>query len=272
MRWRDAITPTTRASRRRWVLFYPLVLIVAAAEAGWNDELGLTDRWGPSLVSVVLLFVIFGLLRRSTRRLAAMDHPDLDERDQLARAEAFRLSYPLLLAVLLASGAALVFLLPEVTRSTPTVSTEGWFLRGNALMGVGVWITLWWVFLPTAVLAWREPDAIDHGSGEEVRDVALLVTFVAAMALELTTGAGLLLLIPALCLVAVWVRWRAGQEPVGGAIGRTGAILAGFGLGIPVLALFGTLEISTGTWIGSAVAFASGSAIVFMRRRLAGPA
>ena len=67
---------------------------------------------GADTLALVALVVVFGMLRRSTRRLTALDHPELDERDRLARDRAFRLAYPLLLAVLVISFAVLSLVLP----------------------------------------------------------------------------------------------------------------------------------------------------------------
>lgn len=282
--WRDAITPSTRASRRRWVAFYPVVLVAAAVQAGWGERLGLTDGgFGPSLIPVVLLFVVFGMLRRSTRRLTAVDHPDLDERDQLARAEAFRLAYPLLLAVLVASTVALVFLLPGAQRrvpGSPGEITSGELVDANVWLGIGVWAFLWAVFLPTATLAWREPDAVAHeweelfgrgGPSELVRDVVLLAGFAAALTLELVDtdgGVGLLVLVPVLCLVAAWVRQGAGQEPISRTIGGLGILLVALGSSVPLIAIFdGVGQTSVTAWAVSLGAMASGVTIVGLERR-----
>jgi hypothetical protein len=166
--WRDAITPEGRASRRRWTVIYPGLLGLSAwsAVATYDDGEG-----GLGALSVVALIIVFGMLRRSTRRLTALDHPDLDERDRLARDRAFRLAYPLLMAVLVISLAALALVLPEVSREVPadsggTIAIPGGFLRLEALFGLGLWLVLWAVFLPTGVFAWREPDALDPEPGE----------------------------------------------------------------------------------------------------------
>ncbi len=37
---------------------------------------------------LIVMAVVFGMLRRGTRRLTAVDHPELDERDESARADA----------------------------------------------------------------------------------------------------------------------------------------------------------------------------------------
>ena len=166
--WRDAITPEGRASRRRWTVIYPALLGLSAwsAVATYDDGEG-----GVGALLVVALSIVFGMLRRSTRRLTALDHPELDERDRLARDRAFRLAYPLLMAVLVISLAALALVLPEVLREVPadsggTIAIPGGFLRLEALFGLGLWLVLWAVFLPTGVLAWREPDALEPDPGE----------------------------------------------------------------------------------------------------------
>jgi hypothetical protein len=193
--WRDAITPRARASRRRWTLIYPTLLCLYAWIAVTNFHGDGSD--GAGTLAFAALIIIFGMLRRSTRRLTAIDHPDLDERDQVARNRAFRLAYPLLLAVLLLSVAALAFLLPDATRqvsadSGGTMSITGGFLAIEALIGLVLWLALWAVFLPTGVLAWSEPEALEPTAGapagalsEAARDGLLA----SALAIGLILGA-----------------------------------------------------------------------------------
>ena len=117
------------------------------------------------------------MLRRSTRRLTALDHPELDERDRLARDRAFRLAYPLLLAVVVISLAVLALVLPEAApRAVPadfprggTVLIAGSFLQIEALIGLALWLVLSAIFLPTGVVAWREPDALKPDPGQAER-------------------------------------------------------------------------------------------------------
>lgn len=266
MRWRDAITPATRASRRRWVLFYPIVLLFAGAQFCWGERLGLSDGASfPTLTPIVLLFVVFGMLRRSTRSLTAVDHPDLDERDQLARAEAFRLAYPILLLVLLASGGLLA-----------AVPADDVTDAASVFLGLGLWLLLWWVFLPTATLAWREPDPVDERAGggppELVRDLILLVGFVVALAMETAAvgngsrgGAGLYVLVPTLCLVAAWVRHGAGQQAVGTHIWGLGVLCVAGGSFVPIGVLTDSgASASAGSWAWSAAMLAAGLGIAFV--------
>ena len=83
--WRDAVTPLSRASRRRWALAYALLLALAAASVADGSGTFAVDDDAVPLVLVVALPVVFGMLRRGTRRIAALDHPELDERDVDAR-------------------------------------------------------------------------------------------------------------------------------------------------------------------------------------------
>ena len=168
--WRDAITPEGRASRRRWTLVFPALLCVSAwiTVATYDD-----GGTGVDLLAPAALVIVFGMLRRSTRRLTALDHPQLDERDRASRDRAFRLAYPLLLAVLVISLAVLALVLPEATRDVPadfprgaTTSIPGGFLEFEALIGLALWLVIWAIFLPTGVLAWREPDALEPDAGE----------------------------------------------------------------------------------------------------------
>jgi hypothetical protein len=166
--WRDAITPEGRASRRRWTLVFAALLSLSA----WMTVTTYNDGGnGVGTLALIALVIVFGMLRRSTRRLTALDHPELDERDRLARDHAFRLAYPLLLAVLVISLAALAFVLPDAAREVPadsggTISITGGFLGFEALIGLALWLVLWAIFLPTGVLAWREPDALEPDPGQ----------------------------------------------------------------------------------------------------------
>ena len=77
--WRDAVTPLSRASRRRWTACYALLLGLLAASV--VSDTFAVRRTGEELIPLMLivaLAVVFGMLRRGTRRIAALDHPDLD--------------------------------------------------------------------------------------------------------------------------------------------------------------------------------------------------
>ena len=167
--WRDAITPRGRASRRRWTLVYPALLCLSAWMAVTTHRDGAT---AVDTLALVALVIVFGMLRRSTRRLTALDHPELDERDRLARDRAFRLAYPLLFAVLAISLLVLALALPDAAprevpaQSGATIGIPGSFLEPMALVGVALWLALWAIFLPTGVLAWREPDAPQPDPGQ----------------------------------------------------------------------------------------------------------
>lgn len=141
----------------------------------------MTQRQRTGWFLVVALLVVFGMLRRGTRRVTALDHPSLDERDLAARDRAFRLAYPLLMVVVLVTFVVMVLDATEITRllergpafeSHETMSWVGTADIRSALL----WVALWWVYLPTGILAWREPDAIGLGRGaspgvpEQTRD------------------------------------------------------------------------------------------------------
>jgi len=198
MTWRDAVTPASRASRRRWTAVYPLLLTGAGVAVAAPHLLGLGENSGVTFGLLIVMAVVFGMLRRGTRRLTAVDHPELDERDAFARAQAFRAAYPLLLTVLILTFLALfLVLLPEIDRTTRegpniTGSESGFFVTSVGLIGVLLWGFFWAVFLPTGVLAWREPDALERetvtrarGVSEPVRDALL------ASALAVGLGASL---------------------------------------------------------------------------------
>lgn len=223
--WRDAITPASRAGRRRWTLAYALLLAFAAVYFGTTD---LDPDGGAGWLVVVALFVVFGMLRRGTRRLMAIDHPGLDERDALARDRAFRLAYPLLLVVLVAAVVLLVVALPDADRTVvqgeARVVTSGWFLDPGALVGLTAWIALWAIFLPTGVLAWREPDALEPdepagGLSEMARDALLGAALVAGLVLGFVRDSDVVALLPlvgVLALLGAAARRSVSPRPGGG--------------------------------------------------------
>lgn len=216
--WRDALTPLSRASRRRWALVYAVLLTgwcwTEAAEVRGDDYL--------PLVAVVALFVVFGMLRRGTRRVAAIDHPELDERDHEVRDRAFRLSYPILLLALVVLLVAAVVGLPDTDRPVGDGGVEsGWHLSHASLFAGVAWVLLLGVFLPTGVLAWREPDALqDDGMGsalsEALRDGLLLAALAAGLAIEIVAeadGGGTLVFAAVIALLGGLAR-RAGGAPM----------------------------------------------------------
>ena len=226
--WRDAVTPTSRASRRRWTAVYALLLTFGGVSEAWPRAVGIgEDQEGEVwLLVVVGLFVLFGMLRRGTRRLTAGDHPPLDERDLLARDRAFRLAYPLLLLVLLVTFVVLLVALPEIRRvvergpdaSVREIDTVRW-IDLETLLSLLLWAALWAVYLPTGVLAWREPDSLDpdpaRALSEPARDALLACALVAGLALSaLGSALGLLLFVGALAALGALDRRAAGQPPV----------------------------------------------------------
>jgi hypothetical protein len=219
--WRDAVTPRSRASRRRWTVCYLLLLVVLAATVA--DRSIFPNRLLP-LTVIVPPFVVFGMLRRGTRRIAALDHPDLDERDIAARNSAYRIAFPLLVLVVAATLVLLALSAPEgirtvrVTRFGP-VHDHALFVTPLALLGAGAWIALWAAFLPTGVLAWREPDALEPeetGGGalrEPLRDAVLGLALAGGIAIGIAdnSDAGLLPIVAALALLGGLARRAAGQ-------------------------------------------------------------
>jgi hypothetical protein len=219
--WRDAVTPRSRASRRRWAVCYVVLLVLLAATV--VDRSLFPHRLVP-LTVVVPPFIVFGMLRRGTRRIAALDHPNLDERDIAARNSAYRIAFPLLVLVVGATLVLLALSAPEgirtvrVTRFGP-VHDHALFVTPEALLGAGTWIALWAAFLPTGVLAWREPDALepeDAGGGalsEPLRDAVLGLALAAGIAIGIAdnSDAGLLSIIAALALLGGLARRAAGQ-------------------------------------------------------------
>jgi hypothetical protein len=260
--WRDAMTPLSRASRRRWAAIYPLVLTAVAAISLWEKELGLDGRRLDALwwVALVSLIVVFGMLRRGTRRLAATDHPDLDERDTGARDRAFRLAYPLLMVILVATVTGMV-------AANHPVDSVG--LRNMVL-----WTALWWVFLPTGVLAWQEPDGLPADPdaipalSERARDAVFGLALAASLMLALVPAWALALL-PLLAVRSIlgFLAWRGSGRPLieNARIGRIAfsLVLFGVALGFPA-----TAANDTGVWAITVGLIATGLALgVYAARR-----
>ncbi len=265
MTWRDAVTPLSRSSRRRWTVAYALLLLlggllVAAPETVvslWRADAGTGDvardtagnGWLPLLVA---LLIVFGMLRRGTRRLTAVDHPLLDERDLVARDRAFRLAYPLLLAVLALTAVALLMVLPDIERTEVLSKTrnyaassvdDGSFLTSEAVLGLVLWGGLWAVFLPTGILAWNEPDSLSTGPAwspaglsEPLRDALVGVSAAGALILPSVGWDGTLSLLPliaVLTLLGALARRAAGQRPISPAmVWALGAVVAVVALGL----------------------------------------
>lgn len=224
--WRDALTPLSRSSRRRWTGCYALLLVLLAASVITDtfaiEPSGDTNGEIP-LILIVAVAVVFGMLRRGTRRIAALDHADLDERDIAARNSAYRIAFPLLLVVVVAAGILLAIAAPDSERSTRVAEsafevTHGWFVTWSAFFGIAGWIALWAIYLPTGVLAWREPDALapeeaDGGLSEPLRDTLLGLALGAAIAASLALNSDFVTL-PFLALVAVLggLAIRAGDQ------------------------------------------------------------
>ncbi len=148
--WRDAVTPMSRASRRRWTLTYALLLMLLAADVV-GDTIA-PDRYLPLFV-VIPAFVVFGMLRRGTRRVTAIDHPALDERDVAARDRAYRIAFPLLLLVVLGALVLLAVSVPDTQQLLRAdyvpERDSGLWVKTYHLVELGLWIGLWALFLPT---------------------------------------------------------------------------------------------------------------------------
>lgn len=174
--WRDAITPAGRTSRRRWTLAYAGLLCFGAVYAG----VGGSEEGGAETLAVVALFVVFGMLRRGTRR--------------------------------------------TVVQGNVNVITSVTVLRAQTLMELALWAALWAIFLPTGVLAWREPDALaadpgepTFGISETARDALLGAALAAGLALGLLQDDDVIPLLPlvgVLMLLSGFARRAAGQPQV----------------------------------------------------------
>jgi hypothetical protein len=219
--WRDAVTPLSRASRRRWTACYGVLLILlAATEVDDRFTVSANHNHVLPFILLVALPVVFGMLRRGTRRIAALDHPNLDERDIAARDAAYRIAFPLLVIVALAALVLLGLAAPSIDRPGPgSSSTPGTFVEAGAFIGLGVWIALWAVFLPTGALAWREPDALDSelggpGMPESVRDAILGFIILGGFTADVLTDVNMSFVVlgVSLALVGGLARRASGQS------------------------------------------------------------
>jgi len=250
--WRDAVTPLSRASRRRWTACYALLLVLAAASV--TDGAFASDRGSDPTTPLLLLVaipVVFGMLRRGTRRITALDHPDLDERDVAARNSAYRIAFPLFGLVVIAALVLLVATVPDITR-TPragqiATTIPGFFVEGRALLGLGLWIALWAAFLPTGVLAWREPDALESETdgerlSETIRDALLGLALAGGLAIVLVShsDAGLWPFVATLALLGALGRRAAGQPM----LSRQRKLRVAIGIGLILVLLVAGLLVS----------------------------
>jgi len=266
-------------------VFYALLLAATGAAIRWGEALGRGEEgYSPPIIAFVGLAVVFGMLRRSTRWLTAIDHPRLDERDHLARSSAFRFAYPLLLGVMLATFAITVLGLPDAPdRTTPlgngsTMTASGFFLSSTLIVGLLIWGFLWVVFLPTGVLAWREPDAVtdeweesvSRGPGEGARDAILGVALVAAFGLSVfaqSGGWGLVVIMAALSILAAWTRYGSGQQPISSHLRLLAAFLMVGGALPLAIGLFDASGVETSAWIGAGTIFLVGFAVLLVAWR-----
>jgi hypothetical protein len=257
--WRDAVTPYGRTSRRCWTACYAVLLVLMALWA-IDERLGAggdSDRPLP-LILVAGPCVVFGMLRRGTRRIAALDHPRLDERDVAARNSAYRIAFPLFLLVVIAGLVLVALTAPGITYTThlsPTdsVITSGSFVSATGLLGLGLWFTLWAVFLPTGVLAWREPDALEPEFvlprlPEPIRDGLLALALGGALLSGLVGGsnAGVVAFAAALALLGVVARRSGGRTAASAPSAWRLVIAIGLILALMGIGAFAGTRVSSG--------------------------
>lgn len=209
--WRDAVTPMGLGSRRRWVMAFPSLLMLAAVLTVGRDSFSLDGGQlnGIGTLTLAALVVAFGMLRRGSRRLAAGDHEFLDERDVAARDRAFRLAYPLLMGVLATTMLAILFTSESLDRQD--------------MPDLLAWIVVWWVFLPTGILAWREPPGLPAEPDaraaltEPVRDAVFALAFLVGLAVALTVPGALWAIVPvvlARITIGELARRSSGRPPL----------------------------------------------------------
>lgn len=147
--WPDLMTPLSRASRRRW----SVMTVAVCALLGGAFVASSFDR----AVAMAVPFMVFAwligwsMLLRSTRAVAKLNATGLDEREMASRGDAFRTAFVLLLACAVGSIAVLGAF---AAAADADVSPRG-------LATAAGWIVMWAGVLPTIVLAWREPDALE---------------------------------------------------------------------------------------------------------------
>jgi hypothetical protein len=273
--WRAELTPRSRASRRRWTVVLAVLLLALGAGAlddRIHDALLRDGPGGRSFLYGLLLFVVFGLLRRGTRRLGRLRGGQLgalDERDTAARDRAFRTAFALFLAVVVVTLWSLTSILPQATRSAEGRVLEGVVLDPDVVTSLVAWFVAWAVFLPTAALAWREPDAppADEDEprpvlGELARDglvaVALLAGAAISAALPDNHGGQELLLAPlpfvALALAVGVLRGRRHGPPPRAAVAAEWPIAAVFLIvAVLIVAVLGASDLRPDDDQGTAV-------------------
>jgi hypothetical protein len=150
--WR-AMPGASRRTRRIWVVLaflgFPLVNVGYAAlvEPGWLSR----TIWAPIVIvlfgaTLVGVFAIYGYARDK----ASMD-ADLDEREQRIRDQAWIHAYGFLATVVVAVVAIIALI----------TSTSGPVTIGMEVIGpVGISLALYLPILPSAMLAWTEPDVV----------------------------------------------------------------------------------------------------------------
>jgi hypothetical protein len=134
-----------------------LVIVGFAGMAAWLGatvwldrlELGRGERFGVAMVLLAVVSLPLLVLQQFRGNAARRNDPPLDEREVQRRESAFRISYRIVEVALVVGMLIVAYLwINEAT------------LPFDA--GLAVWIAYGYViFLPSAVFAWREPDAAD---------------------------------------------------------------------------------------------------------------
>ena len=261
--WLDAETPRGGASRRRWTVACTLLLVLLGVTVSGVERFGLDGDELPLLLFVAPA-VVFGMLRRGTRRLAASDHPDLDERDVAALGGAFRVAFPLLVVATIAGIVLLGLALPSTKLRTDVGPdsfelTHGWFATGGDLAALAAWVVIWATFLPTAVLAWREPDPVEFDDAaprpsEALRDALLGAVIAGGLVWGLATGSQIGLVAVLVVTTALGtLRRRATGEPVLSRAGRRWLAVAAVFVLLGVALLYSVAGGATGSETGQPV-------------------
>jgi hypothetical protein len=130
---------------------------------------------GTGVLLVLLLLADNLVLRRATQRLAVAPEAALDEREVAVRNRAYRLAYRLL---------AVAFGIPLWLLFLTAASDPSWILDDVSNGGLVITSLELLFFLPTAIIAWIEPDMPEaepiewHLTGQQKVAASLLLTLI----------------------------------------------------------------------------------------------
>lgn len=150
-----------KSSRRRRrkivaVMYLSLVAFTSSGLAGptLEDAVGEWVWWlliPPIVFGVLLTFIALAMLRSSIQNLADGNVEELDERQRLVRYLAHHRSYKILAFLTIISMSYLMLAIQIYPERL-------WLPKGNEFYYVNMAVLCLLISLPTAVIAWTEPD------------------------------------------------------------------------------------------------------------------